>query len=263
MKTFDKASIIAITFGCFYLIYNLYMLISSNPIFVENDLPSLIISFTSSGVSIYVFVMLKKLLNNKFKSKIADRYLVWVIILLVGACLLSLYLLVSIIALFFQGIDFLSHPSMFQQSVFDVIFQVIVLMGISIFLGIVFILLGNKLRKVKEGNTNLFLSLGIIIMIYGVLYLLTTFTIIENDFIAALVECFVIILIGMVFRKYANLNILDSVDLISEVEQIKPIDIIEKVPSSETNSQIVTDSTNENDDDDEMDKEDPRRFMPK
>ena len=42
MKTFDKASIIAITFGCYYLIYNLYMLISSNPIFVENAKPEVV-----------------------------------------------------------------------------------------------------------------------------------------------------------------------------------------------------------------------------
>jgi len=68
MKTFKTASIIAFTYGGLFMLYNLYLMISTDLIFVENDIPSTSIGLIGACATIYIFIMFRKLLNMKYKN---------------------------------------------------------------------------------------------------------------------------------------------------------------------------------------------------
>ncbi|MFS4455470.1 hypothetical protein [Maribacter sp. 2304DJ31-5] len=262
MKNLETAKIVAFSAGTVLMIYNLAMAVNINSFFVETDLISSTIGFASLAVITYMFYILKKLLNTHLKNNSADKLLTWTVRLFIAIGILQLYIIFSMVTMLFrEAAELIVEPSSIFGSIFKMLMNFVLLIGLSLALGLVLIFLGNKLRKIKTNNEHLFLTIGLTVAILGIVGLLTNFQIIDNQFIYSIVEAATIIFMGIIFKKYEHLSPMLINDESLPVEISKQVPIIEDELTDELN-QEDTESTDKNDEND-LDKEDPSRFMPK
>ena len=260
MKTLETISIVAISTGAILIIYNLVMFFDLNPFFVESDLISSTLGFATLCLITYSFFILKKLLNTQLKNNKADKLLTWTIRLFIAIGVLDLYIIVSMVTMLFKAGDMVMEPSSIFGTILTLLMNFVLLIGITIALSLVLIFLGNKLRKIKTESEHLFLIIGLTIVIYGVVTLLTTVTIIENHFILSIAEAATILCMGIIFKKYGHLPLrLDYQTL--PVEKTKLVTIVEDEVTHESDQGVNTETVDKNDENN-LDREDPRRFMP-
>ncbi|WP_437373449.1 hypothetical protein [Maribacter litoralis] len=262
MKNLETAKIVALSCGSILIIYNLVMAVNLNPFFVSSDLISSTVGFAALALITYTFFILKKLLNTHLKNNSADKLLTWTIRLFIAIGILQLYIIFSMVSmLFVEAGDLIVEPSSIFGTIFKMLMNFVLLIGLSVALGLVLIFLGNKLRKIKTNNEHLFMAIGLTVAILGIVGLLTNFQIIENEFIYSVVEAATIIFMGIIFKKYEHLNPMSTNDEFIPVEKTNQVPIVQDQLTDELN-QDDSESGNENDEND-FDKEDPRRFMPK
>ena len=89
------------------------------------------------------------------------------------------------------------------------------------------ILLGNQIRSIVMAESKLFIMLGYSFIAYGILYLLTSITLLDSDIFQLSAKAAVVILTGLIFNKaysmdYAELSSSQGFDNTKTVKNIKP-----------------------------------------
>lgn len=253
LKIYEITGIIALIYSALLIIFSIY----KQFFYIDG---TWFHGFTSNGFAVLsgviwigVLFIFKRFLNQKLNYKKADS-LINTYLIFLGITTFALGSVVFKSIKVYTSLENADNATSLFAFASTSILSVILLFISNFAIIIICILLGNRIRKIDLVEDKLFKILGISFIIYGVLSILSTINIIENDMIQFLIKAVLAVLVGLILRKNYNVtfsNLTSSStefktnfnqpksEPLNEILTEKPIAIIEK-PNTQSEKKSIS-----------------------
>lgn len=207
LKIYEITGIIALIYSALLIIFSIY----KQFFYIDG---TWFHGFASNGFSVLsgviwigVLFIFKRFLNQKLNYKKADS-LINTYLIFSGVTTFALGSVVFKSIKVYTSLENTDNATSLFAFASTSILSAILLFISNFAIIIICILLGNRIRKIDLVEDKLFQILGFSFIIYGVLSILSTITIIENDTISLFVKAVLAVLVGLILRK--NYNVIFS-----------------------------------------------------